>query len=172
MISAPASLEKRHSFEGFDCGRTSLNDWLFRHARQAQASGSAKTFVVTNPEQQVVGYYSLTVGQVETLSAPERIRQGMGAYPIPVVILARLAVSITAQGRGIGSGLLKDAIKRTLLISEQAGIRAMLTHPLDDQAAQFYLQAGFIASPLQDNQYLLLLKDAKKILLSTSPTQT
>lgn len=166
IISAPVSLEKRHILEGFDCGRTSLNDWLFRHARQSQASGSAKTFVVTTPEQQVLGYYSLTVGQVETLSAPERIKQGMGAYPIPVVILARLAVSVTAQGRGVGSGLLKDAIKRAVLISEQAGIRAMLTHPLDDQSAQFYLQAGFIESPLQDNQYLLLLKDAKKILLA------
>ncbi len=112
----------------------------------------------------VAGYFSLTVGQVDTLEAPERIRQGMGRYPVPVVVLARLAVSRRDQGRGIGSGLLQDAIRRTTLIAEQAGIRAMLTHPIDEDAAKFYTRFGFITSPLREQQLLLLLKDAKKVI--------
>ncbi|MDT8439816.1 MAG: GNAT family N-acetyltransferase, partial [Wenzhouxiangellaceae bacterium] len=104
---------------------------------------------------------SLTVGQVDTLDAPERIRKGMGQYPIPVVILARLAVNLQDQGRGIGIGLLQDVIRRTLLIAEQAGIRAMLTHPIDEEAARFYNRFGFVASPLREQQLVLLLKDAR-----------
>jgi predicted N-acetyltransferase YhbS len=158
----PESLGAFHHLDFFDCGKPALNDWLIRHARQAQGSGSAKTFVVTDDNQQVIGYFSLTVGQIDTLDAPERIRKGMGQYPIPVAILARLAVSKDHQGQGIGIGLLQDAIRRSLLIAEQAGIRAMLTHPIDDEAARFYKRFGFIASPLQDQQLLLLLKDARR----------
>lgn len=159
--SAPESLAAQHRLDGFDCGKPALNDWLLRHARQAQTSGSAKTFVVADTDR-VAGYFSLTVGQIDTLDAPERIRKGMGQYPVPVVILARLAVCTRDQGRGIGTGLLQDAIRRTLLIAEQAGIRAMLTHPLDDEAARFYTRFGFIASPLRDRQLLLLLRDARR----------
>jgi GNAT superfamily N-acetyltransferase len=160
-LGGPEPLEPKHRLEGFDCGKPSLNDWLARHARQAQGSGSAKTFVVSE-EDRAAGYFSLTVGQIDTLDAPERIRKGMGQYPIPVVILARLAVSQQDQGRGIGIGLLQDAIRRTLLIAEQAGIRAMLTHPIDEEAARFYSRFGFIASPLREQQLLLLLKDARR----------
>jgi predicted N-acetyltransferase YhbS len=162
-LNAPEPLGPSHRLEGFNCGKPSLNDWLVRHARQAQGSGSAKTFVVTADER-VAGYFSLTVGQVDTLAATERIRKGMGQYPVPVVILARLAVSLQDQGRGIGIGMLMDAIRRTLLIAEQAGIRAMLTHPIDAHAAEFYSRFGFIHSPLSDQQMLLLLKDARAIL--------
>lgn len=160
-LRGPESLGSQHRLEGFDCGKPTLNDWLLRHARPAQGSGSAKTFVVTDDDR-VAGYFSLTVGQVDTLDAPERIRKGMGQYPIPVVILARLAVSLQEQGRGIGIGLVQDAIQRTLLIAEQAGIRAMLTHPIDEEAARFYTRFGFIASPLREQQLLLLLKDASR----------
>lgn len=160
-LSAPEPLGPQHRLEGFDCGKPTLNDWLLRHARQAQGSGSAKTFVVSEDDR-VAGYFSLTVGQIDTLDAPERIRKGMGQYPIPVVILARLAVSLQDQGRGIGVGLLQDAIRRTLLIAEQAGIRAMLTHPIDEEAARFYTRFGFIGSPLREQQLLLLLKDARR----------
>jgi GNAT superfamily N-acetyltransferase len=155
-------LAAQHRLEGFDCGKPALNDWLLRHARQAQGSGSAKTFVVAEDDDRVAGYFSLTVGQVVTLEAPERIRKGMGQYPVPVVILARLAVSLKDQGCGIGFGMLQDAIRRTLMIAEQAGIRAMLTHPIDEEAARFYNRFGFIASPVREQQLLLLLKDARK----------
>ena len=160
-LNGPEPLAAGHQLEGFDCGKPALNDWLLRHARQAQGSGSAKTLVVAD-EGRVTGYFSLTVGQVDTLDVPERIRKGMGQYPLPVVILARLAVSTQDQGRGTGLGMLQDAIRRTFLISEQAGIRAMLTHPLDDEAARFYTRFGFIASPLREQQLLLLLKDARR----------
>ena len=160
-FSRPEPLGVEHQLEGFDCGKPALDDWLLRHARQAQGSGSAKTFVVADGAR-VAGYFSLTVGQVDTLDAPERIRKGMGQYPVPVVILARLAVSRQDQGRGMGFGLLQDAIRRTMLIAEQAGIRAMLTHPIDEEAAKFYARFGFIASPLSAQQLLLLLKDARR----------
>ena len=160
-LRSPEPLSVGHQLENFDCGKPSLNEWLLRHARQAQASGSAKTFVVADDDR-VAGYFSLTVGQVDTVDAPERIRKGMGQYPLPVVILARLAVSVQDHGRGIGFGLLQDAIRRTFLIAEQAGIRAMLTHPIDDDAARFYTKFGFSASPLRERQLLLLLKDARR----------
>jgi len=160
----PEVLNTGHCVSPFDCGKPVLNDWLVRHARQSQASGSAKTFVVVDRDR-IVGYFSLTVGQVDTLEAPERIRKGMGQYPIPVVLLARLAVSIHHQGRGIGRGLLQDAIRRTLVMAEHAGIRALLAHPIDEDAARFYLRFGFVASPLCERQLLLLLKDARRLLL-------
>lgn len=161
-LRPPAPLATQHRLEGFDCGELALNDWLVRHARQAQGSGSAKTFVVADDDDRVAGYFSLTVGQVDTLEAPERIRKGMGQYPVPVVILARLAVSREHQRRGTGVGLLQDAIRRTLAIAEQAGVRAMLTHPLNEDAARFYARFGFIPSPLREQQWLLLLKDARR----------
>ncbi|WP_240127138.1 GNAT family N-acetyltransferase [Thermomonas alba] len=161
-LRAPAPLAAQHRLEGFDCGKPALNDWLLRHARQAQGSGSAKTFVVAEDDGRVAGYFSLTVGQVDTLEAPERIRKGMGQYPVPVVILARLAVSREHQGLGIGVGMLQDAIRRTLVIAEQAGVRALLTHPIDEDAARFYTRFGFVVSPLREQQLLLLLKDARR----------
>jgi GNAT superfamily N-acetyltransferase len=164
-MRAPEPLCSKSPIAGFDCGKHSLNDWLQRHALQAQGSGSARSYVVIDGakgSEQVLGYYSLVVGQVEPLEAPERIRKGMGQYPIPVMLLARLAVSEAAQGQGIGIGLLQDAIRRTLNIASQAGIRAMLTHPIDENAARFYQKFGFEASPLRPDQLLILLKDVKR----------
>lgn len=160
---APEPLSGSHRLEDFDCGKPPLNEWLIRHARQAQASGSARTIVVPAGAR-VAGYFSLTVGQIDALEAPERIRKGMGRYPIPVVILARLAVSVSNQGRGVGRGMLQEAIRRTLAIADQAGIRALLTHPIDDDAARFYERFGFVASPVRDQQLLLLLKDARRLV--------
>ncbi len=162
-LRRPELLAPRHKLEEFDCGKPVLNDWLVRHARQAQGAGSTKTFVAAD-EDQVLGYFSLTVGQIDTFEVPERMRKGMGHYPLPVVLLARLAVSTSAQGRGLGWGLLQDAIARTVLISEQAGVRAMLTHPLDQEATAFYTRFGFVPSPLRAQQLLLLLKDARQLL--------
>lgn len=163
MLCAPQPLDASHVLESFDCGKPVLNEWLIRHARQAQSSGSARTFVVLD-DQRLVGYFSLTVGQVDVLTAPERVSRGMGRYPVPVAILARLAVSRIDQGRGIGVGLLRDAILRTLTVADQVGVRALLTHPLDEEAARFYRRFGFESSPASESQLLLLLKDARKLL--------
>ena len=160
---APQALDANPLLDGFDCGKPTLNDWLIRHARQAQASGSAKTYVVIDGGR-VVGYFSLTVGQADALQVPERIRKGMGGYPIPVVVLARLAVSSQHQGQGIGIGMLQDAIRRTVAIADQAGVRALLTHPIDEEATRFYQRFGFESSPIREQQLLLLLKDARKLL--------
>lgn len=164
-MRVPEPLNNKSPLAGFNSGKPSLNDWLLRHALQAQGSGSARTFVVAG-DTHVLGYYSLVVGQVEPLEAPERIRKGMGQYPIPVMVLARLAVSQSAQGQGIGIGLLQDAIRRTLSVAEQVGIRALLTHPIDDNAARFYQRFGFEPSPLGQSQLLLLLKDAKRCVVT------
>lgn len=131
--------------------------------------GSARTFVVADQDDRVAGCFSLTVGQIDIAEAPERLRQGMGRFPLPVFILARLTVSSDHQGLGIGVGMLQDAIRPTLLIAEQAGIRAILTHPLNENAAGLTTRFGFIPSPLRPQQLLLLLKDARKIRNSGLP---
>ncbi|NEX17160.1 MAG: GNAT family N-acetyltransferase [Halochromatium sp.] len=160
-LSPPRPLDARDQLESFDCGKPALRDWLLRHARQAQGSGSARTFVVCDGDR-VAGYYSITVGQIDTLDAPERIRRGMGQYPIPLVILARLAVDILYQGRGLGISLLQDAIRRTIAMAQQAGIRALLTHPIDANAEAFYRRFGFEPTRVNERQLILLLKDAKR----------
>lgn len=160
-LSAPQPLDARHRLEEFDCGKPALTDWLLRHARQAQGSGSARTFIVCDGDR-VAGYFSLTVGQIDTLEAPERVRRGMGQYPIPLVILARLAVDLDYQGQGLGFSLLQDAIHRTITIAEQAGIRALLTHPIDAEAEAFYRRFGFEPTPVRERQLILLLKDARR----------
>lgn len=161
--SAPQALVTGHRLEGFDCGKPALNDWLVRHARQSQASGSAKTYVVVDADR-VMGYFSLTVGQADAVEVSERSRKGMGSYPIPVVILARLAVSLPDQAKGIGVGMMQDAIRRTMAVAEQAGVRALLTHPIDDAASRFYRRFGFEPSPIREQQLLLLLKDAHRLV--------
>jgi GNAT superfamily N-acetyltransferase len=160
-LSTPQPLDARHRLEEIDCGKPALTEWLLRHARQAQGSGSARTFVVCDGDR-VAGYYSLTVGQIDTLEAPERVRRGMGQYPIPLIILARLAVDLDYQKRGLGFSLLQDAIRRAIAVAEHAGIRALLTHPLDAEAEAFYRRFGFEPTPENERQLILLLKDARR----------
>lgn len=164
-LGPPQPLGGGRGLDSFDCGKPALNDWLTRHALQAQASGSAKTYVITEGDR-IAGYFSLTVGQVDSVEAPERVSKGMGGYPIPLVLLARLAVALQDQGRGVGIGMLQEAIRRAVIIAEQAGVRALLTHPIDENAARFYQRFGFEPSPVREQQLLLLLKDARRLLLA------
>lgn len=160
-FSAPQALGAQPQLDAFDCGKPALTDWLVRHARQAQSSGSARTYVVSDADR-VAGYFSLTVGQIDTLEAPERVRRGMKQYPIPLIILARLAVDLDYQGQGLGFRLLQDAIRRTVAIAEQVGVRVLLTHPLDASAEVFYRRFGFESTPGNQRQLVLLLKDARR----------
>ena len=160
-LAAPQPLDAAHRVEAFDCGKPPLTEWLLRHAHQAQGSGSARTFVACDGLR-VAGYYGLTVGQIDTLDAPDRIRRGMGQYPIPLVVLARLAVDLDYQRRGLGVSLLQDAIRRSLAVAEHAGIRALLTQPLDAQADAFYRRFGFESLPQGERDLILLLKDARR----------
>lgn len=161
-LSAPQPLDASHRLEEFDCGKPALTEWLLRHARQAQGSGSARTFVSRDGER-VAGYYSLTVGQIDTIEAPERVRRGMGQYPIPLIILARLAVDLDYQKHGLGFSLLQDAIRRAIAVAENAGIPALMTHPFDAEAETFYRRFGFEPAPENERQLILLLEDARRL---------
>jgi GNAT superfamily N-acetyltransferase len=160
-ISTPVRLSKHHIVEGFDCGYPQLNEWLQRYAWQNQQANTARTFVVC-VENRVVGFYSLAVGAVDHIDAPQRVKKGLARHPIPVMILARLAVDLRYQGMGIGRGLLKDSLLRTINASDYAGIRAILVHAKDEKARTFYQQFDFEPSPIDPLKLMLLLKDAKK----------
>lgn len=162
-LKKPEPLNKDHNLTDFNSNYSELDEWLKKYAFQSKMSGSASTFIIAD-NNIVVGFYSLTVGQVEADEASERIKRGMGKYPIPVVILARLAVIQAYQGKGIGKAMLRDAISKTLQIAEQGGVRALLVHAIDEKAKTFYKRYGFEPSPIRDNQLLLLLKDAKNVI--------
>lgn len=163
--SQPEPLRGRHSTDDFHSGEESLDVWLDRYARHGEAVGSARTFVTTENGTRIVGYYALTVGQVEPGNATERLLKGQPeGRPVPVVILARLAVDVHHQGSGVGRSLLQDALLRTVRLGEEAGIRAIVAHALTEQAASFHLRFGFEASPADPLQVVLLMKDLRKLL--------
>ncbi len=164
--SAPVPLSSSHVCDGFDCGHASLNEWLRRFALQNQRADAAKTYVVCRNDC-VAGFYSLAVGSVEHDSATVRVRKGLARHPIPVMILARLAVDRNHQGKRIGRGLLKDAVLRTLQASEIAGIRALFVEAKDERTKKFYERFGFEPSPVSPLQLMVLMKDL--VLLGTLP---
>ncbi|MDA8109908.1 MAG: GNAT family N-acetyltransferase [Betaproteobacteria bacterium] len=145
-ITAPAPLAAAHRLEAFRCAEPELELWLKQRARRNQLEGASRTFVASAGDE-VVGYYCLAAGAVVREQASGNIRRNM-PDPIPVVVLGRLAVHAAWQGQGIGAGLLKDAVERTLRLAEEMGIRALLAHALHDKAKQFYLHHGFVESPL------------------------
>ena len=156
-------LTRVHAVEGFDCGKEPLNRFLVRYALQNQQAGASQTYVGLVDEE-VVGYYTLAFGAVEHAQAPGRIGKGLARHPIPLMVLARLAVAINRHGEGIGAGLLKDAVLRTFQAAEIAGLRALAVHAKDDQARTFYERHGFAQSPTDPYHLLVLLKDIKKDL--------
>jgi GNAT superfamily N-acetyltransferase len=163
--TAPEPLRGEHSVGGFESGEDSLDEWLARHARTAEATGSARVFVTTQGGKQVVGYYTLAAGQVSPLDATARLRKGQpGKRPVPVVILARLAVDRRHQGQGLGRSLLQDAMLRCLEAAEKVGIRALVAHAIDEQARGFYLRFGFEESPTDPLHVILLIKDLGRFL--------
>ncbi|HSB14022.1 MAG TPA: GNAT family N-acetyltransferase [Bryobacteraceae bacterium] len=156
-------LQRGHVLEGFDCGREALNRFLIRYALQSQQAGASQTYVaLANAE--VAGYYTLVVGQVEYDGAPERLKRGLARHPVPIMLLARLAIAIGWQGKGLGSGLLKDAMLRTLQAADIAGIRAFVVHAKDAEAKSFYERYDFTASPSDPYHLFRLLKDIRAAL--------
>lgn len=149
--------------EAFDCGQSALNQFLQRYAWINQRANSAQTYVCCQAEQ-VVGYYSLTVASVGHQDAPERIVQGLARYPVPVMLLARLAVDRNCQGQGMGKALLKNAILRTMQAAEIAGIRALLTHAKDDAARRWYESWDFQPSPTDPYHLYVMIKDLKALV--------
>ena len=149
--------------EYFDCGQPALNQFLQRFALINQKSNSAQTYVNCHSGS-VVGFYSLTVGSVEPAAAAPRVIKGIPQHPVPVMILARLAVDLQHQGVGLGKALLKDALLRTAQAADIAGIRALLVHAKDEPARQWYLNWEFEPSPSDPFHLFLLMKDLKAIL--------
>lgn len=149
--------------EAFDCGSDALNSYLTRYAWQNQQGGAAQTYVARDGDA-VVGYYTLVVGQVDYEDASERMTRGLSRHPVPIMLLARLAVSIDRQRQKLGGGLLKDAMLRTLQAAEIAGIRAFVVHAKDDAARAFYERYDFLPSPSDPFHLAVLLKDIKVML--------
>ncbi|OIQ93481.1 hypothetical protein GALL_245460 [mine drainage metagenome] len=156
-------LRRDHRVDGFDCGKEPLNRFLIRFALQSQLSNSSQTYLALTDDQ-VVGFYTLVFGDVGYDDAPERLRKGVARHPIPLMILARLAVSRPWVGKGLGSGLLKDAMLRTLEAAEIAGLRAFAVHAKDDEARAFYERFDFIASPSDPMHLFVLLKDVRGLI--------
>lgn len=153
-------LKRSHAVDAFDCGREALNRFLIRYALQSQQAGASQTYVAMAVEE-IVGYYTLVVGQVEYNDAPERLTKGLARHPVPIMLLARLAVAAGWQGKGLGAGMLKDAVLRTLQAADIAGIRAFAVHAKDDEARAFYEHFDFVPSPSDPYHLFRLLKDIR-----------
>jgi len=156
-ISAPVPLADHHQLGEFDSGVAALDDWLERRARANQAGGASRTFVACDGER-VIAYYALASGAVSAAQAPGRFRRNM-PDPIPVVVLARLAVDRRHQGHGLGRALFRDGAQRVLNAADAIGIRGILVHALSDEARAFYLALGFDPSPLDPMTLMVRLSD-------------
>lgn len=166
MSGGPSQVRKlaaTDSPEGFDCGKAALNQFLQRFALVNQKANSTQTYVCC-ADGMIVGYYSLAVGGVEPGAATARVTKGLARHPVPVMILARLAVDSRHQRKGLGQALLKDALLRTAQAADIAGIRCLLVHAKDDEARQWYEDWGFEPSPTDPYHLFLLMKDLKAIV--------
>jgi GNAT superfamily N-acetyltransferase len=156
-------LQRSHKIDAFDCGQEALNRFLSRHALQNQQAEASQTYIALADEK-VVGYYTLVVGEVAFESTHERLTKGLARHPVPIMLLARLAIETSWQGKGLGSGLLKDAMQRTMQAADIAGIRAFAVHAKDDEAKSFYEHFGFTPLPSDPYHLFRLLKDLRKVL--------
>lgn len=156
-VTAPAPLDTIHILSEFNCGEAALDEWVRRHGKKNQSTGAARTFVICRENSsQVVGFYSLVPGSVTHAIAPGGLRRNM-PDPIPVIILARLAIDVSYHNKGLGADLLRDAVLRTCRVAENIGVRAIMVHALSDAAEKFYLRYGFKPSATQERTLFLRL---------------
>ena len=160
QLGAPEPLTSAHRLDEFECGESVLDDWLKRRALTNQLSGASRTFVVTDQDNRVCGYYAMAAGAVSHLMATSVVRRNM-PDPVPVMVRARLAVDQRAQGMPLGAALLQDAVNRAVAVSLNAGVRALLVHALHDRAKQFYEHYGFQVSPVHPMTLMLRLSGVK-----------
>lgn len=158
-LRSPEALTERHDVSQFDCGSEALNRFLQRHALNNQRNQSARTYVALRGDTRVVGFYTMAAASAEFDFVPARIAKGLARHPIPLTLLARLAVDATEQGAGLGTGLLKDALKRFLQAQAIIAARAIVVQAKDDSACAFYQHFGFVASPIDPYHLFLLTKD-------------
>lgn len=156
-------LHRNHDTSTFNCGEESLNRFLDRFALTSQQAGGSSSYVALSG-QTIVGFYSLAVGQVLYEDAPERLAKGLARHPVPVMVLARLAVGLNWQGKQLGAGLLKDALLRTLQAADIVGIRAILVHAKHDAARRFYMHFGFDPSSTDPYHLFRLIKDIRGMI--------
>lgn len=161
-LGAPQPLAAAHLLDAFACGEPSLDEWLKRRAWANQSSGASRTFVVADSWGRVFGYYAMAAGAVSHQMATSGVRRNM-PDPVPVMVLARLAVDRKAQGIQLGAALLQDAVRRAMNVSLNAGVRALLVHALHDRARQFYEHYGFQPSPQHAMTLMLRLNVGKEI---------
>ncbi len=162
-LNSPVILTKEHDITHFDCGKTALNNYLLKNALDNTLNNSSKCYVTTKGIK-VVGYYCLSVCSVEKVFAPTRIGQGLGSYPVPLILITRLAVDLTEQNKGIGYSLLMNALLMSIQVSAKVGVRGIIVHAKDEQAKEFYLKYGFEPSPIDGLHLYMLIKDIKKTL--------
>lgn len=160
VLGAPQTLEATHVLDKFACGEASLDEWLKRRAMANQLSGASRTFVVADEQRRVFAYYALVAGAVSHQLATGGMRRNM-PDPIPVIVLARLAVDHRAQGIKPGASLLQDAVGRAVYVAQNAGVRALLVHALHERARKFYEYYGFQVSPLHSMTLMLRLDTAR-----------
>jgi GNAT superfamily N-acetyltransferase len=159
QLSAPQLLSTNHKLQQFECGEPTLDDWLKRRALANQTSGASRTFVVADAEMRVYGYYAMAAGAISHQMATSNVRRNM-PDPVPVMVLARLAVDKRAQGIKLGASLLQDAVNRALIVSQHAGVRALLVHALHERAKEFYEHYGFAPSAVHPFTLMLKLNGA------------
>ena len=164
-LSPVRKLNAQDNADPFDCGQEELDRFLKKFALPNQAANAAQTYVTCRANR-VVGYYSLAVGSVQPEESPRRTLKGLARHPVPVMILARLAVDRSEQGAGIGRALLKDGLLRTAQAADIAGIRALVVHAKHENARRWYEQFDFEPSPTDPLHLFLLLKDLKKLLVA------
>jgi GNAT superfamily N-acetyltransferase len=165
-LSSPVPLEASHDLSTFDCGAPALNEYLQKFALVNHRNQSARTYVARRGDV-VVGYYTLAAGSVRREDTPARIAKGLSRHPVPIILLARLAVDRGEQGRGLGAGLVKDALLRAVQAADLIGCRAVLVHAKDEAAKAFYQHFGFEPSPVDELHLYLLMKDIKASVAST-----
>ena len=152
-------LGKDHERKAFDCGEPSLNQYLHHYASQDIRRRINRVFVASTPDtpQQVISYYSLSAGSLAAIDLPEKFRRRLPRYPVPVVLLGRLAVSISHQGKGFGAILLADALQRIAQASQVMAVYAVVVDALNERTVEFYRQFGFIPLPSQPLKLFLPL---------------
>ncbi|MEA1053412.1 GNAT family N-acetyltransferase [Lamprobacter modestohalophilus] len=156
----PQPLSAEHQLGDFSCGESSLDEWLRHRALSNQTSGASRTFVVTSDTGHVMAYDALAAGTVSHQDSPGKIRRNM-PDPVPVLVLARLAVDQRFQGQHIGGALLQDALRRAVSVAEQIGVRALMVHALNGSAVKFYTHYGFMPSPANPMTLMLALHPRK-----------
>lgn len=159
-LLAPTPLSPEHQVNAFACGESIFDDWLKRRALAIQASGASRTFVIADDERQVIGYYSLAAGAIAPQAGAHRsVRQGPAA-PVPVMVLACLAVDVRAQGRRLGPAMLRDALQRSVLVSQNTGVRSLVVHAINENGQKFYEHYGFRTTSTHPITLMLRLDQA------------